>query len=229
MIWVALGIGLMSSFHCVGMCGPIALAMPVIRTNTFSIITSRLLYHTGRILSYIAIGLLLGLLGNVVLLGGFQQTISIISGIFLLLFIIPYLQLEQKLSRLGTSFFNKIKKPAKYLFTQKNYGAILILGMLNGFMPCGMVYVAAAGALAAGGLINSVYFMLFFGLGTIPALYALTAGAHLLSLPIRKRMRQLIPVWIGIVALLLILRGLNLGIPYLSPQLSKPTTSTHCH
>ncbi|MBE2245900.1 MAG: sulfite exporter TauE/SafE family protein [Candidatus Competibacteraceae bacterium] len=229
MVWIALSIGLMSGFHCVGMCGPIALAVPVIKSSLLSETMSRLLYHAGRIISYIMIGFTFGLIGSLVSLGGFQQIVSISAGVFLLLFVLPSLRIEKKLSGWGLSFFKKLKQPAKHLIVKRNYGAIFVLGVINGIIPCGMVYVAASGALASGSLVSSMMFMFFFGVGTMPVLYALASGVHLLSIPFRKRIRQFIPVWIGVLALIFILRGLNLDIPYLSPRITEPTAQEHCH
>ena len=111
------------------------------------------------------------------------------------------------------------KTMLRLLRSDRSTSGFLLLGMANGLLPCGMVYVALAASLTSSSLNEGIGLMVFFGIGTLPAMLALSYAGHLLSLPIRYRLRQLVPVFMGLVGLALLLRGLNLGIPYLSPEL----------
>ena len=93
--------------------------------------------------------------------------------------------------------------------------------MLNGLLPCGLVYMAIAGAIGTGGIVEGSLYMFLFGLGTIPMLLAISLAGNILSLTVRNNINKLIPVLVVIVGLLFILRGLSLGIPYLSPPKQK--------
>lgn len=228
MVFLAFSIGLMSSFHCLGMCGPIAMAAPVITTNWFTELLSRLSYNIGRIFSYSIIGILMGLLGNVVLLSGIQQSISIISGVFILLSLIPFFNLERRLGGRVFHLFQIIRKPFQQLFKQKKFSSVFLLGILNGFIPCGMVYMAAAGAFAGASYINGMIFMLFFGLGTLPMMYLTSAGFQLAGPVLRSKIKNVMPVLIGLIGVLFILRGLNLGIPVISPKFVISSEITSC-
>ena len=228
MIFLAFSIGLMSSFHCLGMCGPIAMAAPVIKASWFTEFLSRMTYNFGRIFSYSFIGMIMGLLGNVVLLSGIQQSISIISGIVILLGLIPFFNVERRLGGNVFHLFQKIRQPFQQLFRQKKLTSVFLLGLLNGFIPCGMVYMAAAGAFAGASFTNGILFMVFFGLGTLPMMYMVSAGFQLAGPALRSKIKSVMPVLIGVVGVLFILRGLNLGIPVISPKFVVTQETTTC-
>lgn len=217
-IFAGFGIGVLGSFHCVGMCGPIALALPVQGKTGFQKAIAILLYNLGRALTYASMGLVFGLLGSSFSLFGLQQWVSIIAGSAILILLISnHMSLVQKTpfgkfnvwvkDQLGT-FLKKDKTPAAYLS----------IGFLNGFLPCGLVYVAIASSLATGSAVSGALLMFGFGLGTIPVMASLMAFGKFISLRVRSLMNQAVPYMIGVMAILLILRGLNLGIPYLSPS-----------
>jgi len=198
-------LGLLGGFHCLGMCGPLVLAIP----GTHPL--RALLYHSGRILTYMILGLLAGVLGFGIALAGWQQWISIISGVLMLIIIwMPRLFYFKSVFPLG-SLLAKIP-------VQKSTGFMFLAGMGNGLLPCGLVYIALAGSLSAGSLVNTIAYMAVFGFGTFPLLWLLSFAGKTLSFSMRNRMRKLIPYAATCVALLLILRGLNLGIPYISPK-----------
>jgi sulfite exporter TauE/SafE len=103
---------------------------------------------------------------------------------------------------------------------------------LNGLLPCGLVYVAIAGAISSGDAISGMLFMILFGLGTFPAMFAATIFGRFINLNIRKKINQAIPALAVVLAVLFILRGLSLGIPYISPKISAQTinqTEMECH
>ena len=221
--WLLGGIslGLVSSLHCVGMCGPLALALPVQHLPRAVRILSLLLYHTGRVLTYTLLGSIAGVAGRGIYLAGFQQGFSLVMGIVVLALLILYYGYRYAVQpRWMSGFFLLLQKwMLRILQSEKNAAGFLLLGMANGLLPCGMVYVALATAITAASVNESALFMVMFGLGTMPALLALSYFGHLISVRIRYRLRQAIPVFIGLAGVLLVIRGLNLDIPYLSPKL----------
>lgn len=231
-LWSAFIMGLVGNFHCLGMCGPIALAIPVNHLNGFTRLLSSLLYNGGRIASYAVIGALFGLFGKGLNLMGFQQSISLILGIVIVVGVLFPLVLK-KIRVLQTPFVwvTKLKQFFPKLLHKRTYGAIFLIGLLNGLLPCGLVYMAVAGAIASGSWIHGMNFMILFGLGTLPLMFALPFAGQLISQRTRNGMRKLVPVFVVVFGCLLILRGANLGIPYVSPQAQTGKTCCHltCH
>ena len=107
------------------------------------------------------------------------------------------------------------------MFSIRSYTSLFFIGMLNGLLPCGLVYMAIAGAIGCGEVLTGTLYMILFGLGTIPMLLGITLAGNMMSFTIRKRINKLIPILVVIVGILFILRGLSLGIPYLSPPREK--------
>lgn len=225
----ALSLGFLSSLHCVGMCGPIALALPLNRSSKLSLLSGILLYNLGRSLSYAFLGGLLGLAGMGLLLSGYQQALSVSMGILLLLGLL-YLRFRSRLPQFQNRFSRSLKLAFAHWFGRKDPAALWMIGLLNGLLPCGMVYIALAGATVSGTFKEGALFMAAFGLGTLPAMLSVSLFSGI-SLSIRKKLSTLSPTLTLTVAVLLILRGLSLGIPYVSPkqpQLSNPQTAG-CH
>lgn len=218
----ALLLGFMGSFHCIGMCGPIALTLPVQHLSGARKIAGILLYNAGRIVAYMGMGIIFGWLGKQFFLGGLQQWLSISLGVLLLLTVL----FQKKVNIFPQWVF--VKKILGKLLAQQRFSTLFGIGFFNGFLPCGLVYLGIAGALATGGILHGMLFMGAFGAGTLPAMMAVTWFSQLISIPIRQRIRQMIPVMITIMAVLLILRGLNLGIPYVSPVI-KAQNMQSCH
>ena len=231
MLYTALIFGLLSSFHCLGMCGPIALMLPVSRANQGQRIIQILVYHLGRLTSYATLGLLFGLLGKGLYFAGLQKQISIIAGVLMILYVlIP----ENKWSNIPVlKWIYKIYAPIKnhlgQQFKRKTFDAFFSIGVLNGFLPCGLVYVALFGALAMGDYLMSGLFMVLFGLGTIPIMSSITLFSNLLTVPIRNQIRRFVPMMLLFMASLFILRGLGLGIPYLSPSENNLMVQAEAH
>lgn len=228
MIWLsAIVLGLMGSFHCIGMCGPIAMAIPGGGSDSRTI--NLFLYNFGRIITYSIIGLLFGIIGKGIFIAGLQQTLSIVAGISILLYIlINYISGKNKFEKLTFAHLF-IKKSLSKLFSIKSRKSAFGIGLLNGFLPCGLVYVAIAGAVAMAGAMEGALYMALFGFGTVPVMAAINIAKNKISISFRTRMRKLIPYAIAVVALLFIVRGLNLGIPYLSPKIEKEQTEIKCH
>jgi len=226
----ALLLGLLGSVHCIGMCGPIALALPLQREKTKTLLSGIFIYNFGRALTYSILGALSGLAGNVVQWAAGQQTLSITAGILILLTLLAGLFGKHlKISSPLTKGFSWIRKAFGKLFKRQRPDALLLIGMLNGLLPCGLVYAGLAGAAATGNFLNGALFMFVFGLGTIPVLFSLSFAGSKISFSMREKMRKAVPVFVGIMALLLVLRGLGLGIPYVSPSFSKgKIVCSHC-
>lgn len=226
-----LSIGIVGSFHCVGMCGPIALSLPIYDVSSWKKFTFIALYNLGRVAAYALLGALFGLVGLQFFIGGYQQILSISLGILILLYLIFSRYSSSSTSYLS-SFTNFIKQQlGNLLRNDKKFYTYIMIGFLNGFLPCSLVYVAIAGAVATGNIANSALFMAAFGLGTFPIMFAVTVLGKYISLQWRNQMRRAVPVFVGVMAILLILRGLNLGIPYVSPEMKVTPTGTHscCH
>ena len=220
MIWAGFLIGLMGSLHCIGMCGPIALSLPM--ANDKNRLLGIFLYNMGRVFMYSFLGILFGLIGYVVVLSGFQQLLSIVAGVFLLLLIfIPMISIK-----LGKGFgfltylSNQFRRIFSSLIKQPTYTSLFLIGVLNGLLPCGLVYIAFTGAIATGDLFSGSLFMALFGLGTMPAMIMVGFWRNLILPQMRDKIKKIVPFTLTFMALLLILRGLNLGIPYVSPSLS---------
>lgn len=218
--------GLAGSFHCVGMCGPIAFALPLNRSNNFTKTIGILFYNFGRISTYVILGLLLGFFGRGLKLAGVLQQVSIVIGIIIILSVVLP-SLMKKISFTSNYYFkfnNWVKvKLGKYLVKKSN-SSLLILGLLNGLLPCGMVWIAMVASIAYGSILSGAQFMLFFGLGTFPMMFALPYFSSSISSVIRKKMTKAIPYLMVLFGLLFILRGLSLDIPYISPPISEEGT-----
>jgi len=219
-IIAALSIGFLGSFHCIGMCGPIALALPVPNSSNINFFLGRIIYNFGRIISYAIMGFIFGWLGQKISLWGFQQFLSIFLGVVIVLFIFLPGRIKDKL--LSFSPVQKMITPLKIsigkLFKQKSLPSFLLIGILNGFLPCGFVYMGLAGAIAVANPLTGLLVMTFFGLGTFPAMFGVSVFGKFINPGFRQRLRKLTPVFALLFALIFIFRGLNLGIPYLSPK-----------
>jgi hypothetical protein len=113
------------------------------------------------------------------------------------------------------------------LFALKSYKGLFMIGVLNALLPCGLVYMAIAGAIGTGSLLQSTLFMVLFGLGTIPMMLTISLIGNAISLTVRKKINRIIPVLVVVIGLIFILRGLSLGIPYLSPPAEKMNPEVH--
>lgn len=233
MLISALIFGLLGSFHCVGMCGPIAFLLPVDHKNNVRKLGQISLYHFGRLNSYAIIGLLFGLLGKGFSLFGLQQQISILVGVLMILVILlPY----KKFSKYNGSkpifkIVSKVKSNLGKQLKRKSPDTFYTIGFLNGFLPCGLVYMAVFGAIASGTALEGSLYMGVFGLGTIPLMTTAIYLGNFINLNIRSKIRKAVPVFVILIGLLFILRGMGLGIPFLSPMELTPeiTATQSCH
>ncbi|TAL05771.1 MAG: sulfite exporter TauE/SafE family protein [Verrucomicrobia bacterium] len=217
-LWTAFMLGLVGSLHCAGMCGPLALALPRGANRPASFFFGRVAYNLGRIVTYCVLGLAFGLLGKTLLLAGIQRWLSIALGVALLTGLFTSRKLA--LWRPITALVDRVKAGMGFLLRRRSADALLLLGLLNGLLPCGLVYVACAGATATGDLFHGALYMLAFGAGTIPMMLAISLSGKLVPFSLRLKLLKAVPVAVFLLASLLILRGMELGIPYVSPVLS---------
>ncbi|HEY9509114.1 MAG TPA: sulfite exporter TauE/SafE family protein [Verrucomicrobiae bacterium] len=223
-LWPAFLLGLIGSLHCAGMCGPLALALPMTGGSTLSFAAGRAAYNLGRVLTYCGLGVIFGLMGKTLLLAGIQRWVSISLGVLLLAGLFGSRKLA--LSRPVNRFVGWLKTRMAARLRQRSFSSLLMLGALNGLLPCGLVYVAGAGAVLSDGIASGVAYMAAFGVGTVPMMLAIGWSGKLIPLSLRLKLLKALPVSVFLLATLLILRGLSLGIPYLSPNLA---TGACCH
>jgi sulfite exporter TauE/SafE len=224
----ALAIGFLGSFHCIGMCGPLALALPV-PGSPIIFYAGRILYNAGRLAAYGIMGLLFGTLGKEFVVWGYQQSLSIALGVIIL--VLLFIPAKYKNKFLGVNIILKVtvllKKYIGGLFRRGSLPSFLLIGFLNGFLPCGFVYIGLAGASASGSPATGMLFMVLFGLGTVPAMFAVSLFGKLVTLNLRRKISRAVPILAFMLALIFILRGMNLGIPYISPKLMGANTTMH--
>ncbi|HEU5054359.1 MAG TPA: sulfite exporter TauE/SafE family protein [Hanamia sp.] len=231
LIFSAFVLGALGSVHCVGMCGPLALSLPVVNKGKNTKNISVLLYNSGRAVTYSFFGLLFGAIGKTFALFGFQQWISISLGAIIILFLlVPKKNKFFESTNIAVHFLYKIRSSLSKLFKKRNYKSVFFIGLLNGLLPCGLVYMAVAGAIATASLWKSSLFMAFFGLGTFPLMLGVSFFGGFISLATRQKIRAAYPLLMFIIACLLIFRGLGLGIPYLSPSgIGHSSSAILCH
>jgi sulfite exporter TauE/SafE len=220
MLYSALIFGLISSLHCIGMCGPIAMMLPVDRNNPAKKVIQIMIYHLGRLTAYASLGLVFGILGKGFYMAGIQQNISIIVGVMMItIAIVPErLFMKYNFSKPVYKIISKVKSSLGSQFKRKSPDALFTIGLLNGFLPCGMVYAALFGAIAMQDVTLGVSYMLLYGLGTIPMMSAVVFISNIVSVPLRSKLQKIIPVVAVFIGILFIIRGLGLDIAYLSPS-----------
>ena len=220
MLFTAFIFGLISSFHCIGMCGPIAMMLPVDRNNQAKKVTQIITYHLGRLFAYSTIGFIFGMVGKGFLLAGMQQKMSIFIGIAMILIILipEKVVANYNFSKPIFKVISKIKTTLGSQFKNKSYKSLFTIGLLNGFLPCGMVYVALFGAIAMQSPTLGILYMVLFGLGTVPMMSSIVYLNSFLTISIRNKIQKAIPYVAVFLGIVFILRGLGLGIPYISPS-----------
>lgn len=204
------------------MCGAISVMLPVDHHNQVKKAIQLLIYHIGKILAYGTIGLLFGFFGKRIYIAGYQQQLAIIIGLLIIIFaLVPERVLMQyNFSKPIYRAIAKVKSALGKQFKKKSYGSLFTIGYLNGFLPCGMVYVALFGATAMQSEWMGMLYMILFGLGTVPLLVTVAYANQFLSTSIRSMLQKGIPYVAVLIGMLFILRGLGLGIPYISPSLN---------
>ena len=223
---VAFILGLLGSLHCAAMCGPLQLALPMPPGGPGRLVAGRIIYQLGRIATYCLMGVLAGFVGRSFFLAGFQRWLSITLGVAIL---VGWLVSKKiSVSAPVTRLVLRLKAAMSAQLQRRSFRALALLGLLNGLLPCGLVYVALAGAVAQETILHGVGYMAAFGLGTSPMLLAISLSGKMFPVSVRTQFRRAIPVGVCLLAGLLILRGMSLGIPYVSPDLTPGAAAACC-
>ena len=217
MILASFLLGFFGSLHCLGMCGPIVFALPIKKNNLLGVLQN-IIYQFGRVFSYTFLGVVFGLMGKGLKLSGLQQNLSIILGCIMILSVfVPQKKIKKYTSKTVGLFLNKLKKIFGELFKNNSIVSFFIIGILNGFLPCGLVYVAIFNSIESADIIQGGWIMIAFGIGTIPIMFFATWFIKLIGVQLRNKILKFLPIFIVIIGLLFIVRGMGLKIPYLSP------------
>jgi len=206
----ALALGFLGSFHCAGMCGPLLLMMPLNDQSSQSALVGKLIYNTGRIAIYVFMGLIFGIFGLTLALQGFQRELSILTGCLVLVITIVTLSNRYLNSyKLTNYFMGHVRKYLKMLYSKKTFFSMFLIGVLNGFLPCGFVYLALAGAATSASISGGMTYMFLFGLGTFPMMMTLTMASNLFGLKFSRFYSRFSPVIAIVLAGFLIFRGIE--------------------
>jgi hypothetical protein len=218
--------GLVGSLHCVGMCGPISLMMPTDKSKRFSFVLGRILYNVGRITTYSLIGLMFGLMGEQMSLFASQKALSITFGILIIVVLMMPKKFQNQISILPFVYrFNSfIKSKLSVFFKKYSYFSQFTFGLLNGLLPCGLVYAAMSGAFLMSHIWEGTLFMFLFGLGTLPMMLSFGLGSHWVKNILGNKLQKLIPITLILSAFLLLYRGFFVELP--KPNLEE---ITNCH
>jgi uncharacterized protein len=220
---IAFFIGLFGSVHCIGMCGPLAFAVPSSQNKLWLIVADKIIYNIGRIITYSFLGLIVGFIGRQLWLSGLQQGVSLASGLLIIMVGFSRLfKIRMKDNKVMSVILSPINRLLNYALQHR--AGHLLVGILNGFLPCGFVYLALVGAINTSSPIASARFMFFFGAGTFPLMLLATLSSGFAGPVFRRRINKVMPYLMVCLGFWFILRGLNLDIPYLSP--AKQTQGT---
>jgi uncharacterized protein len=216
MLLSALILGLVSSLHCIAMCGPIAMMLPLVRDNPERKALQIILYHAGRMTSYSTLGLLFGIFGRGLYIAGMQQRLSIVAGVLMILIIIIPEKTFAKynLSKPIYRLISQAKSAMGARLRNPSMSSLFTIGLLNGLLPCAMIYAALFGALATQQIFDGGLYMALFGIGTIPLMSGVSYLSGIITIPIRNRIQKVIPVAMVCVGVLFIARGLSLDTHY---------------
>ena len=205
--WV---MGFVGSTHCIGMCGPLAMSLPMAGNSTFDRLFSALVYNLGRITTYAFYGSLIGITQSVLVPFVFQHELSIIMGILLILMSVYFLFFQKTIRVFNNNaFYQWVTNTLGVLYQKSSLQNIFLIGALNGLLPCGLVYLALASAFATGTVMKSILFMSFFGLGTLPAMWSMVFFANYFSPLLRGYLRKVYPFIFALTGILLIIRGMT--------------------
>jgi len=227
--YFAFTMGLMSSFHCIGMCGPIALALPVQKGNPLQKFSGLFVYNGGRALTYAALGAAIGSVGSSLAWLGYMRYLSIFAGILMLVFVFWPSRIDRYFHppRFWQQALNHVKRRmAEMLHSRKMHGWFL-LGILNGLLPCGLVYLALISSIATGSIFGGAIFMFLFGIGTLPMMMTIGFLKNRITPSIRTQMRKLTPVMLAIAGLWMVGRGIFIQYP--SETSGSSAEITICH
>lgn len=214
MLLSAFLLGFLGSLHCVGMCGPIALALP--RTEQrWGAVVGALLYNLGRILTYLLLGLIIGVFGRGLFMAGVQAWFSVLIGALLIVVALLSLNVEGYIKQIPVvhQLQNWVSRSMAKLLQKEGLATHFYIGALNGLLPCGLVYVAVAGAVLSDTWVQSALYMGGFGAGTMPLMLGAALAGQFISVNWRHKLRRLSPVLLGLFGLYFMARGINFHLP----------------
>ncbi len=211
---IALLMGLGGSLHCLGMCGPIALSLPFQDTSMSKTLYRAMSYNLGRVVGYGIFGIIPGLLGHLIYIGEMQSSLSILLGVLIIAGVIgvysknifPNSGLIQKMDY-------KIQTLMRRLLRVGSRKKLFQIGIVNAFIPCGMVYIALAGSVLQPSVLQSVVYMMAFGIGTIPLMLVPCLSSNLIKVRTRRRLKKIVPIFMCGLGILFLMRGLGVEIP----------------
>lgn len=227
LFYAALIFGLLTGFHCIGMCGPIAISLPLDNNSFIKKLTGGVVYNFGRVVTYTLMGALFGLIGQGFAIAGFQQWVSIVIGALMVLSVFfPLLFTKVSANTPLNKIVNKVKSSLGLLFGKRSISSLFFIGLLNGLLPCGPVYVAIGLSLAGGNVLFGAVYMAVFGLGTIPIMLSLSLLGNYISGAFKAKIRKIVPIFIVLLGMWFIIKGMGLGIHFLSPPDKKLEVKT---
>lgn len=213
----ALLLGGISSLHCVGMCGPLMLALPLHRYQGISgKMGAVLVYNAGRTASYAMLGCIAGLIGNRLLTPDWQQRFAILAGLLIILSVFPARAAVHRYSPLRKLTDKIILPLTAFALKRDGVAGMFLLGTGNGLLPCGLVFIALTAAFASHSVSAGVLFMIMYGVGTTPLMASLALLGAVVSMPLRNTFKKITPLLTVMAGVLLLLRGFNISIPYIS-------------
>ncbi|MDX1640408.1 MAG: sulfite exporter TauE/SafE family protein [Balneolaceae bacterium] len=210
-LWTGFTLGLLGSFHCIGMCGPIALAIPGHNSSAGASFLRGTLYNSGRIITYALIGSVFGILGMGATITGYQHILSITLGVLIIIFaLFPHIRLPGKMNEIYSGFTQKLTGYISGLYKNKSSFSAFFIGLLNGFLPCGFVVTALAAALITPSVFHSAAYMALFGLGTLPVMLMMNMAPRFITPRLRSKLRPFSTYFAIIIGLILIWRGYSM-------------------
>lgn len=233
MFWLALNMGLVGSLHCIGMCGPLSILGLSGKKNSsrVGILADTIFYQLGRTLSYSMLGLIFGIIGSSFAIAGMQKIVSIFFGLALVILAVTASNWLNKLE--GLAFLrrwnNFIMNSLHHYLSKMGGKNIGVVGILNGLIPCGLVYFALATSMALDKISDSILFMFVFGLGTIPLMAAVTWFGLGFRQKIKFSYQKLLPILAFSTGLILLWRGFEIKVPENLALLLSMQNPEMCH
>ncbi len=221
-------LGVAGSAHCAVMCGPLVLTVGGWALPGRARLPPLLAYHSGRVLMYLLLAVAAGLAGRALSFGGLGRAVSIASGVVLLTVaagsgsrLVP-----RRAGLLWSRMLTRASGAAHRSTRRHPLAGHALTGMVNGLLPCGLVYAAAIAATGLGSVTGAVLFMAGFGCGTVPVLLVISLAAVSVSMTARSRLRGLTPAALVLTGALLIARGL---LPLHHAMAHLPAPDAHAH